>query len=126
MFSKLNVVALAILAPVLLLSGVIGLVSPGAQSTSDALAYQIFHLVFGATGLWLVLSRNVSRVRGFNIGFGLIDLYQAVASHLQLFPDRFFRWTSTDDALHIAIGVGLLAIGLFGRPPARVSDAAGK
>src|SRR5947207_3319934 len=112
--TKLNLAGLAILAPVLMLSGVVGLVNPGYQSTSSAPAYQIFHIVFGAGGVLLVLSKNATRIRRFNIGFGLIDLYQALASYLHLFPDRLFRWTGTDDALHIAIGLGLLFIGLLG------------
>jgi hypothetical protein len=41
-----------------------------------------------------------------------MDLYQAVASRLHLFPERLFRWTGTDDALHVVIGAALLAIGL--------------
>ena len=112
--ARLNLATLAILSPVLMLSGVIGLVNPGYQSTSDAPAYQIFHILFGAAGVRLVFSNNATRARWFNVGFGLIDLYQALASYLHLFPDRLFRWTSTDDALHTAIGLGLLLIGLLG------------
>lgn len=112
--TSLNAVILAILAPILILSGVLGFVSPTAGSSSTAPAYNLFHIVFGAAGLWLVLSRNATRMRWFSITFGLIDLYQALASHLHLFPERLFRWTRTDDLLHIAIGAGLLLVGLRG------------
>ena len=112
--TRLNLVVLAILAPVLILSGLLGVISPDYQSTSAAPAYNLFHIVSGSIGVLLVLLNNAKRIRGFNVGFGLIDLYQAFASHLHLFPDRLFRWTRTDDALHIAIGVGLLLIGLYG------------
>jgi hypothetical protein len=110
MKTRLNVAALAMLAPVLIVSGVVGLVRPGLQSTSDAPAYQIFHIVFGAAGVLIALSKNTAWVRSFNVGFGVIDLYQALASRLHLFPDRLFRWTRTDDALHVGIGVGLLIV----------------
>ena len=109
---NLNRVALAILAPILVLSGVFGLVSPGHQGTSEAPAYDVFHIVFGVIGLRLLRSKNTTRIRAFNVGFGLIDLYQALASRLHLFPECLFRWTSTDDVVHVAIGIGLVLIGL--------------
>ena len=112
--ARLNRVVLAILAVVLVVSGVVGLVSPGHQSTSEAPAYDVFHLVAGAIGMILVLSNQATRIRRFNIVFGLIDLYQAVASVLHLFPAALFRWTTTDDAVHVAIGMGLVAAGLAG------------
>jgi hypothetical protein len=112
--ARWNRLALAILAPILLLSGVMGLVSPGYQRTSEAPAYDIFHIAFGAVGALLVLSNNATGIRWFNVGFGLVDLYQALASHLHMFPEHLFRWTRTDDAVHIAVGVVLLVVGLAG------------
>ena len=53
-------------------------------------------------------------MRGFNIGFGLIDLYQTLASFLHLFPEQLFKWTRVDDILHIVIGATLVFVGLYG------------
>ena len=50
----------------------------------------------------------------FNLEFGLIDLYQALASYLHLPPESYFRWTRVDDILHIIIGLVLVAIGTYG------------
>ena len=50
----------------------------------------------------------------FNLVFGLIDLYQAVASYLNLPPKQFFLWTRVDDILHVVLGVALFLIGLYG------------
>jgi hypothetical protein len=52
-------------------------------------------------------------IKAFNIGFGLIDIYQAVASYFGLFPKRLFKWTPIDDILHLVIGVALVMIGVF-------------
>ena len=50
----------------------------------------------------------------FNLDFGLIDLYQAIASFLNLPPKEYFLWTRVDDPLHIVLGLGLFLIGLYG------------
>ncbi|MGH9849247.1 MAG: hypothetical protein ACREBD_05255, partial [Blastocatellia bacterium] len=75
----------------------------------------IFHIIFGLIGAAIVLSNHPTAIRTFNIGFGLIDVYQAVASYLALFPKRYFAWTRVDDVLHIVIGILLVLIGVFGR-----------
>lgn len=54
-----------------------------------------------------------SAARAFLVGFGLIDLYQALASHQHWAPKALFRWTPTDDLLHLVIGVVLIAAGAF-------------
>lgn len=110
----LNYRVLAIFAPVLILAGVLGFVLPEGPMSS-APAYNIFHIVFGALGGLLVLVRRMSSIRTFNIGFGLIDLYQALASFLGLFPQEYFRWKTADDVLHVVIGAALVAVGLMGR-----------
>jgi hypothetical protein len=50
----------------------------------------------------------------FNAGFGLIDLYQALASYLNLPPQQSFLWTPVDDILHVVIGLALFIIGCYG------------
>lgn len=102
---------LGVFAPLLVLVGVMGFVAPGRGSTSTAAAYNLFHLAFGVLGLALVLWGDRTAIRAFLVGFGLIDLYQALASSQHWFPESLFRWTHTDDLLHVLIGVGLVVAG---------------
>lgn len=112
---SLNFVTLAIFAPVLILAGVAGFLLPAEKSlTSGAAPYNVFHIVSGAIGLFLVWSKRESLISFFNLGFGLIDLYQAAASFLNLPPKQYFLWTRVDDILHILIGLALVIIGCYG------------
>ena len=111
----INFIALAIFAPILILTGVAGFLIPAEHSlTSGAPPYNIFHIVFGAIGLIFVWSRKEHLISSFNAGFGLIDLYQALASYLNLPPKNYFLWTTVDDILHILIGLTLVIIGCYG------------
>ena len=109
---KLNYITLAVFAPVLILTGALGFVLPPGPM-SAAPAYNVFHIGFGALGGAFVLSRRAALIRGFNVGFGFIDLYQALASFLHLFPERHFQWKTGDDVLHIVIGAGLVLVGIM-------------
>jgi hypothetical protein len=113
---RLNWIVLIVFAPALLLVGVLGFVLPESASlTSTAPAYNWFHIASGALGLLLALTRRESYARAFNLGFGLVDLYQAAASFLDLFPETHFRWTRADDALHVLVGALLVGVALYGR-----------
>ena len=117
---SLNYITLAIFAPILILVGIAGFLIPAEQSlTSGAPAYNIFHIVFGVIGLIILRSKNELWVSLFNAGFGLIDLYQAVASYAVLPPKEYFLWTKVDDTLHVVIGLTLLVIGTYGIVRAR-------
>ena len=112
---SLNYKVLLVFAPLLILIGILGFVIPEEKAlTSGATAYNIFHLIFGAIGLLLLFFRKEFSIRLFNIGFGLIDLYQAFAAFTNLFPIRQFQWTRVDDFLHIVIGAALVAVGVYG------------
>jgi len=112
---SLNYYILLIFAPLVILTGIVGFIVPEKKSlTSGAPAYNIFHIVFGLTGLGIALSGHEAYMRAFNIGFGLIDLYQAAASRLHLFPEKYFRWKTADDILHIVVGAFLVLVGIFG------------
>lgn len=109
---SINYTTIAIFAPVLIVVGIAGfLIPPEYSLTSGAPAYNIFHLIFGALGLLILFTRNELWIALFNFGFGLIDLYQALASVLHLPPEKYFLWTRVDDILHVLIGVALVAIG---------------
>jgi hypothetical protein len=47
-------------------------------------------------------------------GFGLIDLYQAVAGSVGLFPAARFAYQPLDDVLHVTLGLGLVGLGALG------------
>jgi hypothetical protein len=113
---NLNCYVLLIFAPILIAAGILGFVLPEERSlTSGAPAYNVFHMLFGVLGLAiLVFSGTTPAVRVFNVGFGLIDLYQAGASFGGLWPKRRFRWKKADDILHVVIGLGLVLVGVFG------------
>ena len=120
---SLNRIVLLILAPVLILTGVLGFILPTEISPlSNQPAYNIFHIVFGAIGLLLLIFRYENPIRGFNIGFGLIDIYQVAAAYADLFPEQFFKWTKVDTVMHIIIGVSLVIIGLYGFVSTRSSS----
>ena len=122
---NLNYLVLMVFAPVLILAGIGGFMMP-TELSSSAPAYNIFHIFFGVVGLAFVLMKNDQLIRAFNIGFGVIDLYQAVASFLHLFPESYFRWLKGDDILHIVIGTALVAVGICAdkpQPPANSNAA---
>ena len=110
-----NYSVLLIFAPLLIFTGILGFVLPPQKSpASGAPAYNVFHIVFGLIGLSMVLAKNDSGIRTFNIVFGLIDFFQAAASFLHWFPEKHFRWKPLDDILHILIGAALVLVGIFG------------
>jgi hypothetical protein len=115
MNKSVNFITLAIFAPVLIIAGIAGFLVPAEYSlTSGAPAYNGFHLIFGATGVLLVWTRKELWLSSFNFGFGLIDLYQALASALDLPPEKYFHWTKVDDIFHVLIGLALVIIGGYG------------
>jgi hypothetical protein len=106
---------LRLFAPILIAVGVLGFVLPASVAmTSGAAPYNVFHLIFGVIGLGCVFSGKPDAMRAFNLGFGAIDLYQALASVTDLWPRSLFLWTRVDDILHVVIGALLVAVALFG------------
>ena len=111
----LNQKTLTIVAPLLMLAGIAGFVIPEQYSLfSGAPPYNIFHLIFGGIGLLLLATKNDLWASLFNFGFGLIDLYQALASVVGLTPIQYFLWTYADDVAHVLLGFALALIGGYG------------
>lgn len=111
---NLNYYVLLVFAPLLILVGILGFIIPQNKSlTSGAPAYNIFHIVFGVIGVVILYFNHDPSIRAFNIGFGLVDLYQAAASFAHIFPEKYFRWTRVDDILHIVIGAALVIVGIL-------------
>lgn len=111
----LNQKTLMIFAPLLVLTGIAGFLIPAEYSLmSGAAPYNMFHLIFGALGLVLMSAKSDLLASSFNFGFGLIDLYQAIASAAGLTPIQYFHWTFVDDVAHVIIGFVLVLIGGYG------------
>jgi hypothetical protein len=111
----LNQKTLAVLAPLLMLAGIAGFVIPESYSLfSGATPYNFFHLIFGAIGLFVVTTKSDRAASLFNFGFGLIDLYQVLASVVGLTPIQYFHWTYFDDVAHVLLGFALTIIGGYG------------
>lgn len=112
--ADLNYWVLIIFAPLLIVTGIAGFIVPADKSlTSGAPPYNLFHIFFGIAGI-MVATHHYHQIRWFNVGFGLLDLYQAAASYLHWFPERYFRWKRADNILHVVIGIGLVVVGLAG------------
>jgi len=111
----LNQKTLTILGPLLMLTGIAGFVIPEQCSLmSGAAPYNVFHIIFGAFGLLLAMANNDLLASAFNLGFGLIDLYQVLASVVGLAPIQYFHWTYADDVVHVLLGFALVLIGGYG------------
>jgi hypothetical protein len=111
-----NVQLLTVFAPLLLLTGVLGFVLPASMSLmSGAPPYNVFHLLAGALGLGLVLTRRTGGVIAFNLAFGAIDLWQAVAGVTGLFPAQFFALRPADHVVHVVVGAVLVGVGYLGK-----------
>ena len=104
-----------IVAPLLLLTGIAGFVLPEQYALmSNATPYNLFHIFFGALGLVLLSAKNDLVASVFNFGFGLLDLYQVLASVVGLTPIEYFHWTYVDDVVHVVLGFALVLIGGYG------------
>ena len=108
----LNQKVLIVFAPLLILTGIAGFVIPEQYSLmSGAAPYNLFHIIFGSIGLLIAMSKSDLLASSFNLGFGLIDLYQVLASVVGLAPIQYFHWTYADDVLHVLIGFALVIVG---------------
>ena len=113
--AKLNRLALSILAPFLIVVGIAGFVLPQQYTlSSNATPYNLFHIVFGALGLFIVSTGNLRWPVYFNLALGIIDLYQAVASIFGMWPIQYFYCTANDDFFHVVLGVGLVLLARYG------------
>jgi hypothetical protein len=111
----LNQKTLTVFALLLILTGIAGFVIPEQYSLmSGATPYNLFHIFFGAVGLMVLMTKSDLLASVFNFSFGLIDLYQVLASVAGLAPIQYFHWTFADDVLHVLIGFALVIIGGLG------------
>ncbi len=121
----LNQKTLMVLAPLLVLTGIAGFVIPEQYNLmSGATPYNMFHLICGTLGLLLISANSDLLASSFNLGFGLIDLYQVLASVVGLTPIQYFHWTYVDDVAHVLLGFALVIIGGYGISRAKSHVAA--
>jgi hypothetical protein len=107
-----NLVVAGALAPLLVLTGALGFALPPDWALlSGRPAYNLFHIAGGLAGIALVLQAGGRGAVGFNLAFGLIDLYQAVAGSVDLFPAALFAYRPLDDLLPVTLGLGLVGLG---------------
>ncbi len=114
-WERWNTLVAGVLAPLLVLTGVLGFAVPSHLAwLSGAPAYNLFHIGAGLAGVGLLVRGGVRGAVAFNLAFGLIDLYQAVAAAAGLFPARLFAYQPLDDVLHVGLGLGLACLGTLG------------
>ncbi len=75
--------------------------------------HNLVHVAFGAAGL--ALARTAPAARSFLVGGGavylLLSLYGSLVDHGS--PANFVPVNTADNLLHLALGVGMLALGLL-------------
>jgi hypothetical protein len=114
-WARINRRLLALFGPILIVAGVAGfLVPPQLALMSGAPPYNLFHILFGLLGTALVLACSGRGIAAFNLGFGLIDLYQAGAGLAGIFPSAIFRYRPADHFLHVVLGALLAFVGAQG------------
>jgi hypothetical protein len=107
---------LRVFAPVLILTGGLGFVLPSQLSLlSSAAPYNVFHLLAGAVGVAILLRGSLAAAAAFNVLFGCIDLYQALAGVIGIFPAQWFALRPADHVVHLVIGLLLSGVGYLGK-----------
>ena len=102
-----NVQVLTVFGPLLMVTGVLGfLLPPELSLMSGAAPYNVFHLLAGLVAVLIVVWRQVRASIGFNLVFGGIDLWQAVAG-------------ATGHVVHVVVGACLVGVGWLGRREGR-------
>lgn len=106
----------------------IGIAVRGFAGFSQSAAYDAFHLIFGVIGLLSVIVAAGRYSPAFNLVFGLIDAYQAIAQPLGLFPTQLFNLSASDTAQHVIVAVVLIGVSATyflraGKRPASALDA---
>jgi hypothetical protein len=98
--------------PLLIVTGALGfLVPPHLSLTSGAAPYNMFHIAAGVVAVAVILTGNHWAAAVFNLTFGLIDLWQAAAGLLSIFPAALFALRPADHGVHVIAGAVLVVVG---------------
>lgn len=112
---NLNFLTLIIFVPLLVLVGILGFITPVDKKViSVEQPYNIFHIVCGVIGALVLMSNHDLAIKSFNVVFGLVNLYQLIASLSHRFPVRHFQWTRADNIAHGVLAGLFLAVGFLG------------
>jgi hypothetical protein len=112
-WGRRNLWLAGLFGPLLVVTGVAGLLLPARLSLmSNAVPYDVFHIVFGMLGVALVMARSARGAALFNLGFGAVDLYQALAGVTGSFPAGVFHLKPADHLVHVLFGVLLVVFGV--------------
>ena len=112
-WGRRNLRLLTVFGPLLILTGVSGLLlPPGLSLMSGAAPYDTFHITFGVLGLAIVLAKSPRWATLFNLGFGVVDLYLALAGAIGFFPAGPFGLRPADHVVHVLFGLLLVAFGI--------------
>ena len=123
-WARRNQPVLRALTMALLGAGAMGFVAPADKGPMcSAAPYNVFHLVAGGVGLRIAMTKNARVASWFNLTFGLIDLYQALAGVSGIFPSRLFRLRPADHVVHLVLGVVLAFVGWRGLSSGPQTDA---
>ena len=119
-WARRNLWLAGLFGPLLVVTGLAGLLLPARLSLmSNAVPYDMFHIAFGALAIALVAARSARGAALFNVGFGVIDLYQALAGLTGVFPAGVFRLKPADHVVHLLFGLLLVAVGVRHALPSR-------
>lgn len=111
-----NLQVLTVFGPLLVLTGILGFVLPAEMSLmSGAAPYNVFHIAAGVVGVGIVLRRSVPASVAYNLAFGCIDLWQAIAGLTGLPPARLFALRPADHVVHVLVGLCLVGVGYLGK-----------
>jgi hypothetical protein len=98
--------------PLLVVTGALGfLVPPHLSLMSGATPYNVFHVVAGLVAIAVFLTGQEWAAAAFNVTFGFIDLWQAVAGMLSIFPADLFALRPADHVVHTVAGAILVVVG---------------
>ncbi|HEY0715391.1 MAG TPA: hypothetical protein VGF45_22105 [Polyangia bacterium] len=131
----LNARLLGVIGVALIAAGLAGFVlPPDLALMSGAPAYNVFHLAAGVGALGLVFTHRPGLMASFNLGFGLIDLWQLIAGLAGLFPAELFALRPADHVVHALLGLLLVLVGSRGvaamirlpRTPEQTADGEGQ
>jgi len=114
-WAERNTQVLRAFAPLLLVTGVLGFLLPARLSLlSGAAPYNVFHLLAGLVGSAIAWRGGAAAAAAFNLIFGCVDLYQALAGVTGVFPARWFALTPADHVVHVVVGLFLVTVGSLG------------
>ncbi len=106
---KINRLLAALMCVVLIGVGLLG----AQLGMTTSVAYDVFHVIFGVVALAAAVALGGKFAAWFNLGFGAIDLYQAVAYNAGLFPSQLFNLNAVDTLQHWLIGGILVGVALL-------------